>query len=98
MSELDWKSRHPFSVGQTVYARAQHELGSFGLFLGPGKAYSVRMGGEDAHGSWIAVVGVVERLPAHLFTIEPPPATVTDLAFAEVAEAFPQSHVIAGVA
>jgi hypothetical protein len=68
-----WQSRHPFAVGATVYARAQHELGSFGLFLKPGEGYVVRLRGEDAYGLWVAVEGVVECLPVRLFTSACPP-------------------------
>ncbi len=65
-----WQARHPFAIGQTVYARAAHDLGSFGLFLTPGAAYVVRMRGEDGHGLWLAVDGVVEQLPVSLFTLD----------------------------
>lgn len=67
-TETGWQDRHPFKVGQTVYAREAHVLGSFGMFLTPGQAYRVRMRGEDAHGLWLAVDGVTEHLPERLFS------------------------------
>jgi hypothetical protein len=72
MTDLDWKSRHPFSTGQTVFAREQAALDSFGLFLSPAAPYVVRMIGEDAYGLWVAVVGVVEHLLIRLFGDAPP--------------------------
>ena len=66
-----WQDRHPFKVGQTVFAREAHVLGSYGLFLKPHAPYLVRMRGEDGHGLWLAVEGVVEQLPERLFADVP---------------------------
>jgi hypothetical protein len=72
MSELDWKARHPFVTGQTVYARAVPALESFGVFITAGKAYTVVMRGEDSYGAWVSVVGVCEHLPVRIFTADAP--------------------------
>jgi hypothetical protein len=72
MAQLDWKTRHPFTVGQTVYGRQVPALESFGMFIAAGKAYTVVMRGEDAHGAWISVIGVCEHLPVRIFTADAP--------------------------
>ena len=66
----NWKARHPFAVGQEIYGRQVPALQSFGMFITAGKAYRVHMRGEDAHGLWVSVIGVVERLPVRIFTAE----------------------------
>ncbi len=75
MSE-NWKARHPFKIGQTVYAREAHVLESFALFLTAGKSYRIAMLGEDRYGPWAMIEGIVECLPVRLLQADAPPVMI----------------------
>lgn len=62
-----WRERHPFTVGAAIVAKPNAELGGYDAVLEAGRSYRVRMRGEDAHGLWVAVDGILAHLPVHLF-------------------------------
>lgn len=80
----EWKERHPFPLGCIVIAKPHAALKGYDTDLEPGRRYRVRMRGEDAHGLWVGVEGVLAQLPIDLFMAEDPDA-VTDVKFTEVA-------------
>lgn len=64
----DWRTRHPFTVGQKVKPRAQ-QLHPVDL--------TVSMRGEDALGPWIVINDGWQRIPAELYEPDTTPEAVT---------------------
>lgn len=64
----DWRTRHPFRVGQKVRPRAQQL---------PPVALTVTMRGEDALGPWIVINDGWQRIDATLYEPAETPETVT---------------------
>jgi hypothetical protein len=73
-----WRDRHPFPLGSTVIAKSAHELFNAEV-IEAGRSYLVRMRGEDANGLWVAVEGVLTRLPISFFDATDP-NSVTEVA------------------
>lgn len=65
----DWRTRHPFKVGQMVKPRGVQQLHSVAL--------TVTMRGEDAIGPWIVINDGWQRIPAELYEPDTTPETVT---------------------
>lgn len=61
----DWKSRHPFKVGQVVWPKA----GSPYLSATPHRPRTVSMRGESSLGLWITFEGIAYEFPVSHFTV-----------------------------
>lgn len=66
----DWKTRHPFTVGQKVYPR----IGGRAERLGLAQPRTVAMRGESDRGLWLALSGIAYEFPIDDFTAVPPMA------------------------
>jgi hypothetical protein len=78
----DWKSRHPFKVGQVVWPKA----GSLYLSATPHRPRTVSMRGESSLGLWITFEGIAYEFPVSHFTEVPPMLPVIDATDSEGAE------------
>jgi hypothetical protein len=70
----DWKTRHPFTVGQKVYPR----IGGRAERLGLAQPRTVAMRGESDRGLWLALSGIAYEFPIDDFTAVPPMAPAID--------------------
>lgn len=74
MSQVDWKTRHPFRVGQVVWPKA----GSPYLSATPFTPREITMRGESVRGLWITFAGIAYEFPVDHFTAVPPMPPVID--------------------